>query len=99
MYHNNAQVDTNSWESYQQVIPSNRHYPSTKKSGQTTTEKSRRGNNFAPVSYQIERFNNTLRQRCSRLVRKDLSFSKNFFDHEGAILYFVHHYNRELLLN
>ncbi|PSP26464.1 MAG: IS1 family transposase, partial [Cyanobacteria bacterium SW_8_48_13] len=40
---------------------------------------------------QIERFNNTLRQRCSRLVRKGLSFSKNFFNHEGAILYFIHH--------
>ena len=48
---------------------------------------------------QIERFNNTLRQRCSRLVRKGLSFSKNFFNHEGAILYLIHHYNRELLLN
>ncbi|PSP32572.1 MAG: hypothetical protein BRC57_14665 [Cyanobacteria bacterium QS_8_48_54] len=36
---------------------------------------------------QIERFNNTLRQRCCRLVRKGLSFSKNCFNHEGAILY------------
>ncbi len=59
-----------------------RHYPSTKKSGETT---------------KIERLNNTLRHRCSRLVRKNLAFSKNFFNHEGAILYFIHHYNEEIL--
>ncbi|MEP0872528.1 IS1 family transposase, partial [Trichocoleus desertorum AS-A10] len=33
----------------------------------------------------IERFNNTLRQRISRLVRKTLSFSKKLDNHVGAI--------------
>ena len=43
----------------------------------------------------IERFNCTLRQRCSRLVRKTLSFSKKEENHVGAIKYFICHYNRK----
>ncbi|MEH2004362.1 IS1 family transposase, partial [Nostoc sp.] len=39
------------------------------------------------------RFNNTMRQRISRLVRKTLSFSKKLDNHIGAIRYFIHHYN------
>ncbi|MBC8111910.1 MAG: IS1 family transposase [Verrucomicrobia bacterium] len=42
---------------------------------------------------KIERFNNTLRQRCSRLVRKTLSFSKKWEHHYLAIFYFLIHYN------
>ena len=41
----------------------------------------------------IERFNATLRQRASRLVRKALSFSKSVDNHIGAIKYFICHYN------
>jgi len=41
----------------------------------------------------IERFNNTLRQRVSRLVRETLSFSKTLANHIGAIKYFICHYN------
>jgi insertion element IS1 protein InsB len=44
----------------------------------------------------IERFNNTMRQRISRLVRKTLSFSKKVENHIGAIWYFIHHYNASL---
>jgi IS1 family transposase len=44
----------------------------------------------------IERFNNTLRQRVGRLVRKTLSFSKVLDNHIGAIWYFIHHYNASL---
>jgi IS1 family transposase len=44
----------------------------------------------------IERFNNTLRQRVGRLVRKTLSLSKILDNHVGAIWYFVHHYNAKL---
>jgi hypothetical protein len=44
----------------------------------------------------IERFNNTLRQRVSRLVRKTLSFSKSIENHVGAIWNFIHHYNAQL---
>jgi insertion element IS1 protein InsB len=41
----------------------------------------------------IERLNNTLRQRVSRLVRETLSFSKNLAHHIGAIKFFICHYN------
>jgi insertion element IS1 protein InsB len=46
----------------------------------------------------LERFNNTLRQRCSRLVRKTLSFSKNIDLHIGAIKYFICHYNTQVII-
>jgi len=45
----------------------------------------------------IERFNNTLRQRCARLVRKTLSFSKTWENHCSAIKYFLAYYNLERL--
>ena len=41
----------------------------------------------------VERFNGTLRQRLSRLVRSALSFSKKLAHHVGAIRYFLCHYN------
>jgi insertion element IS1 protein InsB len=46
----------------------------------------------------VERFFCTLRQRCSRLVRKALSFSKKSERHLLAIRYFIAHYNLSLLL-
>nr|WP_228016817.1 IS1 family transposase [Synechocystis sp. LEGE 06083] len=60
-----------------------KHHPSGKETGETS---------------HIERFNNNLRQRCSKLLRKCLSFSKDFFNHESAILYFINHYNEDLRL-
>jgi insertion element IS1 protein InsB len=44
----------------------------------------------------IEGFNNTLRQRVSRLVRKTLSFSKSIEHHIGAIWNFIYHYNAQI---
>ena len=44
-------------------------------------------------SNHIERFNNTLRQRVSRLVRETLSFSKKLSNHIGAIKFFICDYN------
>src|SRR5215813_9750507 len=41
----------------------------------------------------IERFNNTLRQRVSRLRRDTLAFSKKLANQIGAIKYFICHYN------
>jgi insertion element IS1 protein InsB len=41
----------------------------------------------------IERFNNTLRQRVSRLVREAVSFSKKLAHHVGAIKLFICHDN------
>jgi Transposase and inactivated derivatives, IS1 family len=72
---------TDFWQAYEQVLPSKRHRAVGKETGKT--------------SY-IERFNNTLRQRVGRLVRKTLSFSKKLSNHIGAIWYFVHHYNASL---
>ena len=46
----------------------------------------------------IERFNCTMRQRISRLVRKALSFSKKLENHIGAIKYFICHYNLQRAL-
>lgn len=60
------------------VLPHQRHKAVGKESGKTN---------------YIERFNNTLRQRISRLVRKTLSFCKKLDNHIGAIWYFIHHYN------
>jgi IS1 family transposase len=57
---------------YQQVFPSKRHQAVGKQTGKTN---------------YIERFNCTLRQRISPLVRKTLSFSKKFENHVGAIWY------------
>ena len=61
---------------------------------------------FAPGQHQaegkkqttrIERLNNTLRQRCSRLVRKTLSFSKAWQNHYLAIRFFLYNLNLENL--
>ena len=50
-------------------------------------------NKLARKTNHIERFNNTLRQRVSRLVREALSFSKKLAHHIGAIKLFICHYN------
>lgn len=79
VYRQCAKVYTDYWEAYETVIPSKRHFAVGKESGLT--------------SY-IERLNNTMRQRVSRLVRKTLSFSKKLDNHVGAIWTFIHEYNR-----
>jgi IS1 family transposase len=63
------------------VFPSKRHKAVGKETGKT--------------SY-IERFNRTMPQRVSRLVRKTLSFSKKLNNYIGAIWMFFHHYNASL---
>ena len=80
-YRQHATFYTDLWEAYRLVIPAHQHVPSDKGSG------------FA--SY-IERFNGTLRQRASRLVRKALSFSKKLANHIAAIKLFVCEYNASL---
>lgn len=41
----------------------------------------------------MERWNNTLRQRLGRFVRKTLSFSKSMVMHAAAVRCFLHDYN------
>lgn len=75
-----ALVLTDCWDAYAIAIPANQHVACEKQSGQVSL---------------IERFNCTLRQRVSRLVRKSLSFSKSDWFHEEAVKYFIAHYNLE----
>ena len=72
---------TDYWQAYACVIPEEKHFAVGKDSGLTA---------------YIERFNGTLRQRASRLVRKSLSFSKSLTKHIGAIKYFICNYNLQL---
>lgn len=81
VYRQCAKVYTDYWEAYEKVIPSQRHEAVGKESGKT--------------SY-IERLNNTLRHRISRLVRNNLAFSKKIENHIGAIWYFIGDYNRQI---
>jgi insertion element IS1 protein InsB len=48
---------------------------------------------LARKTNHIERFNNTLRQQVSCLVREALSFSKTLANHIGAIKLFICYYN------
>ena len=68
---------TDQHEAYTGVIPADRHKAITKKARKTN---------------HIERFNNTLRQRVSRLVREALSFAKKLVHHSGVIMLFICHY-------
>ena len=83
VYRQCAVAYTDFWKAYGAVLPSKRHQSVGKETGKT--------------SY-IERFNCTMRQRVSRLVRKTLSFSKKLENHIGAIWLFIHHYNSSLQL-
>lgn len=82
VYRQCALAYTDFWKAYALVFPQKRHRAVGKDTGKT--------------SY-IERFNCTVRQRVSRLVRKTLSFSKKLENHVGAIWMFVLHYNASLL--
>ena len=79
-YRENAVFYTDGYEVYKNVIPENQHRPLSKIFGETN---------------HVERFNCTLRQRVSRLVRKALSFSKKLENHIGAIKYFFCFYDVE----
>jgi insertion element IS1 protein InsB len=75
---------TDFWEAYQLVIPAEQHTAAGKESGLTA---------------HVERWNNTLRQRLGRFVRKSLSFSKSDTMHELCLRLFLHDYNQSLALS
>jgi insertion element IS1 protein InsB len=81
-YRDHAKFAMDDWEAYKGVILEQQHDVCAKGSGRTNI---------------IERFNCTLRQRVSRLVRDALSFSKILSNHIGAIRYFICHYNQEVI--
>ena len=66
VYRENATFYTDQYAAYLGVIPSAQHRSLTKHARKTN---------------HIERFNNTLRQRISRLVRSTLAFSKKVDNH------------------
>ena len=68
------------WRAYQAVIPEQQHSAVGKETGETA---------------HVERWNNTLRQRLARFVRKTLSFSKSWLMHEACLKLFLHRYNLE----
>ena len=67
------------WKAYQAVIPEEQHTAAGKETGETA---------------HVERWNNTLRQRLARFVRKTLSFSKSLVMHDACLKLFLHRYNR-----
>jgi insertion element IS1 protein InsB len=77
-YRQHATFYTDQYVVYAGVIPAVQH---------------RAINKLARKTNHIERFNNTLRQRVSRLARDALSFSKKLAHHIGAIKLFICHYN------
>jgi insertion element IS1 protein InsB len=83
VYRQCAVIYSDHWEAYKAVLPSKRHRVVGKETGLTN---------------YIERFNNSLRQRVSRLVRQTLSFSKKLDNHIGAIWNFIHDYNEHIRL-
>ncbi len=68
------------WEAYQKVFSSETHQSVGKESGETN---------------HVERWNNTLRQRLSRFVRKTLSFSKSDTFHKIVLKLYTFYYNTE----
>jgi insertion element IS1 protein InsB len=78
VYRTQTTFHTDQYEPYKGVIPAERHKAITQKARKT---------------HHIECFNNTLRQRVSRLVRETLSCSKKLANPIGALTYFICHYN------
>ena len=72
------------WRAYAKVFQSGRHQSVGKDTGETA---------------HVERWNNTLRQRLGRYVRRTLSFSKTDRYHHLATKYFIWHYNLDCSIN
>lgn len=71
------------WDAYQKVFDTQTHQAVGKESGQTA---------------HVERWNNTLRQRLARFVRKALSFSKSDVYHHIVTKWFITEYNLAISL-
>ena len=72
---------TDFYDAYQKVVPEGQHAAVGKGSGKTA---------------HVERFNNTVRQRLGRFVRKTLSFSQSDLMHDYCLRLFLHEYNLSL---
>lgn len=69
------------WRAYN-CLPKETHHMVGKETGQTA---------------KVERFNNTLRQRFSRMVRKTLSFTKKLYMLHLHFKFWAYHYNLEVI--
>jgi insertion element IS1 protein InsB len=78
IYRQHATFYTDQYVAYAGVIPAAQHRAISK---------------LARKTNHLERFNNTLRQRVSCLVREALSFSKKIANHSGTIKLFICHDN------
>jgi IS1 family transposase len=78
VYREHAVFYTDHYAAYTGVLPAAQHRAISK---------------LARMTNHVERFNCTLRQRVSRLVRSTPSFSKKLTNHIGAIKYFICHSN------
>lgn len=72
---------TDFWKADAAVIPDDQHEAVGKETGETA---------------HIERFNNTIRQRRARFVRKRLSFSKSQLMHDTCLRLFLWRYNMDI---
>jgi insertion element IS1 protein InsB len=77
-YRQHATFYTDQYVVYEGVIPGAQHRAISK---------------LVRNTHHLERFNNTLRQRVSRLVHEALSFSKKLAHYIGAIKLFICHSN------
>jgi insertion element IS1 protein InsB len=78
MYREQATFFTDQYVVYTGIIPAAQPRPIMKHARKTN---------------HIERFNNTLRQRVSRLVRDTLALSKKLANRIGAIKHFINYYH------
>ena len=78
-----GQAYSDFWAAYQTVWPADQHQAVGKETGETA---------------HLERWNNTLRQRLARYVRKTLSFSKSDIYHWIVTAWFIIEYNLSLSL-
>jgi len=69
-------------EADQKVFPKELHHGVGKERGETA---------------HLQRWNNTVRQRLGRFVRKTLSFSKSDLFHEATVQLFMHRYNLQCM--
>ena len=74
-------VVSDAWHTYPEIWPDGLHQAFGKEAGETA---------------HVERWNNTLRQRIGRFVRKTLSFSKSDEYHYWLTLWFIIDYNLEV---
>ena len=81
IYRQGAAVYSDFWSADADLLPSTRHQAVGKETGKTS---------------DIERFNCTLCQRVSRLVRQTSSFSKKLENHIGVIWLFIRYDNAAL---